>query len=292
MVLVVEDESILALGVKSKLEKMGHKTVEIVDSGEKAIAAAKKHQPDIILMDIVLKGDMDGIEAAKVIKAQLDIPVIYVTAYADEDIIKTDEDIIKRAKITEPYGYLIKPFRSEELNANIQMALYKHQKCEQNSEKMKKKILSDFYEFLLQSVPSSTSKNDPNIKKEILRVFQKRLERELKNDFLNEMESYQINKDPGEDSIMESHLEFYRTFLKQYLSSLGIEAEFEENNEKLFLVLNNCPWIHECEKNHIFCLNCQAIAETILKWINLTGTVKNKSNIANGSSNCIFTFNF
>ena len=107
-VLVVEDESILALGVKSKLEKMGHKTVEIVDSGEKAIAAAKKHQPDIILMDIVLKGDMDGIEAAKVIKAQLDIPVIYVTAYADEDIIK-------RAKITEPYGYLIKPFRSEEL---------------------------------------------------------------------------------------------------------------------------------------------------------------------------------
>jgi two-component system response regulator len=132
-VLVVEDESILALGVKSKLEKMGHKTVEIVDSGEKAIAAAKKHHPDIILMDIVLKGDMDGIEAAKVIKTQLDIPVIYVTAYADEDIIK-------RAKITEPYGYLIKPFRSEELNANMQMALYKHQRCERNSEKMKKKI--------------------------------------------------------------------------------------------------------------------------------------------------------
>ena len=106
------------------------------------------------------------------------------------------------------------------------------------------------------------------------------------------MESYQINKDPYENSSMEILLEFYRTFLKQYLSSLGIEAEFEENNEKLFLVLNNCPWIHECEKNHIFCLNCQAIAETILKWINLTGTVKNKSNIANGSSNCIFTFNF
>jgi CheY-like chemotaxis protein len=284
-VLVVEDESILALGVKSKLEKMGHKTVEIVDSGEKAIAAAKKHHPDIILMDIVLKGDMDGIEAAKVIKTQLDIPVIYVTAYADEDIIK-------RAKITEPYGYLIKPFRSEELNANMQMALYKHQRCERNSEKMKKKILSDFYEFLLQSVPSSTSKNDPNIKKEILRVFQKRLERELKNDFLNEMESYQINKDPGEDSSMESLLEFYRTFLKQYLSSLGIEAEFEENNEQMFLVLNNCPWIHECKKNHIFCLNCQAIAETIFKWTNLPGTVKNKSNIANGASNCTFTFNF
>ena len=284
-VLVVEDESILALGVKSKLEKIGHKTVEIVDSGEKAIAAAKKHHPDIILMDIVLKGDMDGIEAAKVIKTQLDIPVIYVTAYADEDIVK-------RAKITEPYGYLIKPFRSEELNANIQMALYKHQRCEQNSEKMKKKILSDFYEFLLQSVPSSTSKNDPNIKKEILRVFQKRLEHELKNDFLNEMESYQINKDPYENSSMEILLEFYRTFLKQYLSSLGIEAEFEENNEKLFLVLSNCPWIHECEKNHIFCLNCQAIAETIFKWTNLPGTVKNKSNIANGASNCIFTFNF
>jgi two-component system cell cycle sensor histidine kinase/response regulator CckA len=117
-ILVVEDESIVALDIKSGLESLGYEVVALVSNGEDAIQKAVDLQPDLVLMDIQLKGEMDGIEAAQHIQTQLDIPVIYLTAY-------TDQVTLKRAKITEPFGYLLKPFEERELHTNIEMALYK-----------------------------------------------------------------------------------------------------------------------------------------------------------------------
>ena len=119
-IMIVEDESIVAMGVKHKLEDLGYKVVGIEATGEGAVETALKTKPDIILMDIVLKGDMDGIEAAQQIHTRLDTPIIYVSAYSDEEVLR-------RARITEPYGYILKPFKKSEVNANIQMAIYKHQ---------------------------------------------------------------------------------------------------------------------------------------------------------------------
>ena len=118
-ILVVEDESIVALDLENGLKSLGYSVPARASSGEEAIQKAAETRPDLVLMDIQLKGDMDGIEAAGEIRARFDIPVIYLTAFADDDIVR-------RAGATEPYGYLIKPFEERQLHTSIEMALYKH----------------------------------------------------------------------------------------------------------------------------------------------------------------------
>ncbi len=118
-ILVVEDEGIVALEIKDRLENLEYVVVGLASSGEEAIQVASKAKPDLVLMDIILKGDMDGVESAKLIRTTLDIPVVYLTAYSDENTLQ-------RAKITEPFGYILKPFEERELYSSIEMALYKH----------------------------------------------------------------------------------------------------------------------------------------------------------------------
>jgi len=118
-ILIVEDEGIEALDLEHRLESMGYLVQGIVATGEEAVGKAAKLRPNLILMDIMLQGEIDGITAAERIRARFDIPVIFLTAYADE---KT----LQRAKLTEPYGYLVKPFQERELHITIDMALYKH----------------------------------------------------------------------------------------------------------------------------------------------------------------------
>ncbi len=115
---IVEDESIVAMDLKSRLQSRGYEVLGISGSGEDAVEKIRQHKPDIVLMDIVLKGDMDGIAAAGIIREELRIPVVYLTAYADT---KT----LERAKQTEPYGYIIKPFKESDVISTLEIALYK-----------------------------------------------------------------------------------------------------------------------------------------------------------------------
>ncbi len=119
-ILIVEDEGIIAMDIRSQLETFGYEVAGTAFSGGQAITLATQHRPDLIMMDIVLKGDMDGISAAQTITETLHIPVIFLTAYSDPATLR-------RAKATGAYGYLIKPFRPDELHASIEVALYKHQ---------------------------------------------------------------------------------------------------------------------------------------------------------------------
>ncbi len=118
-VMIVEDERIVAEDIRRSLQNLGYSVSPIVSSGNRAIEDAEKYRPDIVLMDIVLKGEMDGIEAAGQIRRRFKIPVVYITAYSDEKIME-------RAKITEPFGYIIKPLNERELHTNIEIALYRH----------------------------------------------------------------------------------------------------------------------------------------------------------------------
>jgi two-component system response regulator LytT len=120
-ILIVEDESIVAKDIQHSLKKLGYNVVDIVSTAENAISVAVEKLPDLVLMDIMLKGPMSGIEAAQTIREQLNIPVIFLTAYADESTFT-------KAKLTEPYGYIIKPFKEIDLHTSIEMAIYKHQK--------------------------------------------------------------------------------------------------------------------------------------------------------------------
>ena len=118
-ILVVEDEKIIALDIASKMEKLGYGVSAMVSSGKDAIESVQKDRPDLILMDIVLEGEMDGIQAAVQIRSVFDIPVVYLTAYADEKILE-------RAKATGPFGYVLKPFEAKSLQVAVELAFYKH----------------------------------------------------------------------------------------------------------------------------------------------------------------------
>ncbi|ERT08847.1 his Kinase A domain protein [Lyngbya aestuarii BL J] len=119
-VLIVEDELLIAKGLARKLQKLGYTVVGIVSFGDKALEQVRETQPDLVLMDIVIKGEMDGIETAEKINECFNIPVIYVTAYADDSTLE-------RAEQTGSYGYILKPYKDRELHATIKLALRKHQ---------------------------------------------------------------------------------------------------------------------------------------------------------------------
>jgi len=120
-VLVVEDESIVSKDIQHSLKKLGYNILGASATGEKAIELASSERPDVVLMDIMLKGEMNGIEAADRIKKDLSIPIIFLTAYADELTLS-------KAKLTQPYGYILKPFKEIDLHTTIEMAIYKHTK--------------------------------------------------------------------------------------------------------------------------------------------------------------------
>jgi signal transduction histidine kinase len=118
-VLIVEDESIIAMELEQQIKQLGYAVIGPVASGEAALKNAQIERPDLVLMDIRIQGPADGIETAEAIRDRFGIPVIYLTAHADQSTIQ-------RAKITEPLGYLLKPWREQELQAAITVALHKH----------------------------------------------------------------------------------------------------------------------------------------------------------------------
>ena len=117
--MVVEDETIVSLDLQSRLRTMGYEVVGAVGTGEEAISKAGEHRPDLVLMDVGLRGNIDGVQAAEQIKKSYQIPVIFLTA-------SSDERTIQRAKLTEPFGYILKPFEDRELHSHIEIAVYKH----------------------------------------------------------------------------------------------------------------------------------------------------------------------
>lgn len=119
-ILIVEDEIIVGLDIQHELTGLGYRVTDIVASGPEAIQKASQFRPDLVLMDIRLTGEMDGIEAAEQIRQSLSLPIVYLTAYADAETLQ-------RAKLTEPFGYIIKPYQERDLHTTIEMALYKHQ---------------------------------------------------------------------------------------------------------------------------------------------------------------------
>lgn len=118
-IVIVDDEVIIARELEARLTALGYDVAGIAATGPEAIALTLEARPDLVLMDIMLKGGMDGIQATEEIRRHCSVPVIYLTAFADQ---KT----LERAKVTGPHGYIVKPFTEPELRANVEMALFKH----------------------------------------------------------------------------------------------------------------------------------------------------------------------
>jgi diguanylate cyclase (GGDEF)-like protein len=119
-ILIVEDESIIAEDISDSLISLGYSITDIVYSGEEAIHSATEFRPDLVLMDVNLQGEIDGITAAEEIRSRFQIPVVYLTAYADENTLR-------RVNATKPFGYIVKPFEEKNLHTTIQLALHRHE---------------------------------------------------------------------------------------------------------------------------------------------------------------------
>ncbi len=137
-ILIVEDEIVIARDLQKKLENLGYVVPAIASSSHEALDKAAEVRPDLVLMDIVLNNKEDGIVAAEKLRARFDIPVIYLTAYSDDVTLS-------RAKATEPFAYILKPFEINMVRISIEIALYKHR-----IEKEKEKLISDLQDALSQ----------------------------------------------------------------------------------------------------------------------------------------------
>lgn len=137
-ILVVEDEVIVSADLQDQLVNLGYQIAGAAVSGEEAIEKARSLSPDLVLMDIMLKGQMDGIEAAAHIRDELRLPVIFLTA-------NSNDSVLERAKISEPFGYLLKPFDQRSLKSNIEMALYKAR-----SDREREELIRQLQEALMQ----------------------------------------------------------------------------------------------------------------------------------------------
>ena len=142
-ILIVEDEGLIANDIKRTLIIQGYEVIAIVARGEKAVIKARELEPDMILMDIMLEGNMNGIEAAEKIYNELELPIIFLTAYSNDEVLR-------EATIAEPFGYILKPFQERELHATIELALYKHkmQKILKESEKKYRDIFENANEAI------------------------------------------------------------------------------------------------------------------------------------------------
>ena len=140
-IMIVEDEWTVAEEIKMVLQSFEYTVTSMSSSGEEAIRNAEQDKPDLVLMDIVLEGEMDGIEAANEIRSRFNIPIIFLTAY-------TDEKILERASITGPFGYIVKPFVNEDLKISVEIAMYKYR-----IEKERKRLIEE----LQGALPKITS---------------------------------------------------------------------------------------------------------------------------------------
>lgn len=134
-IMIIEDEMLVALDIKNRVTGFGYEVIGLYNSGTEALEQLAKQRADVILMDINLEDDVDGIETASTIRSQYDIPVIYISAF-------TDDEITSRAKITEPFAYLVKPIEDTDLRIAIELALYKHSMAQEKTalaEKLRQK---------------------------------------------------------------------------------------------------------------------------------------------------------
>ncbi|REE28472.1 MULTISPECIES: histidine kinase dimerization/phosphoacceptor domain -containing protein [Methanothermobacter] len=191
-VVIVEDEELVAQDIRYILEDAGYEVAAIFHSAEDLLESLEKLEPDSIIMDIMLEGELDGIDAARIIKKKMDIPVLYLTAYSSDEIVK-------RARETEPYAYILKPFHERDIRVNLEMALYKHEAKKNRVKLVREKAIN---EYLKRSIEE---------KEQLLRELHHRVKNNLQ--LIISLLSLQIRyiEDPGVE-------EFFRDYVNQLRS--------------------------------------------------------------------------
>jgi CheY-like chemotaxis protein len=270
-ILVVEDDFITAMEIKRLLETSGYQPYS-ASSSDDALKKSVEIKPDLILMDVRIKGKNDGIKTTQKIKKLIDVPVIYLTAY-------TDHQLMESIKLTRPVACILKPFESNELLSNIEIALYTH-----NTDlKHNKGILDNsiiFYGMIGHFLATSI---DLDKKSRFLREFSKNFEENMKTSFLSDALKLRTNT-------KNRDLCIYISCLSHLLSNLGFINNRMSNESTGYMIINNCPWKADNHTKEIFCSVCKTITQLTFSWMDLQGHINLENSFLTNDSFCGFRF--
>ncbi len=259
-ILIVEDQNIVALDIQNRLRSLNYIVTGTASSGAGAVKKAEETTPDLVLMDIMLKGDMDGIQAAEEIKYRFGIPVIYLTAYADSNTLK-------RAKVTEPFGYILKPFQERELHSTIEMALYKH-KIEKNV-----KERENLFSISLKSLDEGIIITDKNInvtfmnpKSQLITKYNYRSKEKLENILKLNLSDKKLNQEYLDELSIKKDLSQVKILGKNNTESyinIKVNKIFDDESELVGYIIN----INQCLNGEIDIENLSSKINNILTTI-------------------------
>lgn len=266
-VMIVEDEAITALEIRNVIESSDYEVLSVVYSGEEAIKEALTLKPDLILMDIILKGEMDGVDAARKIKEFLDIPVLYITAL---ESVEPD-----RLKNTKSSGFLVKPISEGELLSNIEIAIHNYRSNKEDLKNNKVESLSDVQVFLQSMIPQLSSNLSIDKRGTFLGIFHKKFEKFMKPRFLKETGRY----DKGVfDKLPESgKLQVYLNWINNFFQNLGFEVDVFDQGDDWIVTFRDCTWCERNYENIFCCLICQAILKQTFSWTGIDGNIESLS---------------
>lgn len=283
-ILIIEDETITALELKKNMKQWGYPDPEVVISGEEALEKIEKIDPDLLLVDIKLPGEMSGIKTVQEIKKIKDIPVIYITSFQDKETVK-------KVSNTNPFSYHLKPLDLSELRINMELALEKYRQNKKADPEMELDRYRDIYQFISTIILPLTSQMPIYKRNQYLIGFSKRFEEiysfEFKKSIKNDLKANgNIQKNT------EIKINSYLLHLVHLLGDLGFNFQETQNVSEKYLLSSHCPWKMEESPNNFLCLICQLIMKNTMKWADIKGNVLPQSSITNGYKNCIFEFKF
>ncbi len=276
-ILIIEDENITALEIQNKLEKWGYEVVGTAGSGEEAIQIANENEIELILADIVLRGDMDGIDAVDRISDRYDVPVIYLTAHADNDTFS-------RAKMTKPSGYVIKPFDDTELKYSIEIALLRNDYADKAVQAKDKERMATVRDFMLSSTPALTSQVRIQDTAKFLKDFANFFETNMHHKMNRELKLDDDSSKNTDDS--RQILTEYIAWVTNMFTNLGYRIETGSDE----FTITECLWSPNVNDNKIYCLMCRAMVELSLNWTEIDVKMFHSYLLGPNPPKCRFSF--
>ncbi|MCC7563489.1 MAG: methanogen output domain 1-containing protein [Methanobacterium sp.] len=281
-ILVVEDEGISAIEIQESLESLGYHVPTIAKSGNEAIQEAFAIKPDLILMDITLQGEMDGIDAAAIIKSFMDIPLIYLTAL-------DDMETFQRMMDTRATAYLIKPIEEAELRNNVELALKNYELTKRELEEEKKAGLKDVQIFMRSALPELVSKMPIPERSVFLSRFMRLFEQNMKPLFISYARDN--SQTPYDELDDQAKMKIYLSWISQFYENLGFRVQTRSRANRGAMTVKKCSWSPNKPQDIFLCLICQGIMKLTYSWTKLPGTVDEEATTGILQSVCKFDYN-
>ena len=280
-ILLVEDERIIAMDVRARLEAMGYEVPEVAYSGEEAISAARIHRPDLVLMDIVLPGGIDGIEAAARVRSELGTPVVFMSAYADQQTVQ-------RSMESDPFGYIIKPFDERAVRLGIDIAIHRHQSelALMEDGATRTRNASGMIACILSSLAACST---PEAREALITRISAQFDERFRSWFRKALEGRQNAAKGGGWGSRET-AGFYLRWLVDLLSGTGMEAVWRLEGNTGSIEVRRGPRDGGTEEELLMAGILGTLVERSFGWTGLSGEISRAPGKTGGTGEYRFEF--